>query len=147
MAFIRTTVMAMSVLILVLSIASVEVIAGESIPDWELATLYGGWEWFYNPYCGVPLNGCDEHTECNAWEKCRFCAVTVGLKCFDARSWLPDLDGCDDGTKPCENASGPNFGIPEIYGFCSMVMCIEEYKQPGHFYPDCDVDNYDWCDD
>jgi len=134
-------------LILALSLPSRVVIASESISDLELASLYGGC-WFDNPYCVVTLNGCDEHTECNGWEKCRFCVPEIGEKCKDASSWWPDFDGCDDGTKPCENAPWvPTPGIPQIYGFCSMAMCIEEYREPGHFYPDCDEDNYDWCDD
>ncbi len=154
MLFKKASVITMSfilgVLIIALSVPSIEVIAAEPLSDWELATLYGGWNWFYNPYCGVSGNNCPQHTECGgAWDKCRFCNYRIGARCFSDYSWWPDLDGCKDGSRGCPNAPWvPVPDIPDVYGFCSMQVCIPEYWESGPPYPNCyDMYDYDWCDE
>lgn len=145
--FIATAILMFAVIVLI-SMNLTEVIAAERITDGELETLYGGWG-FYNPYCTLTSNDCDEHTECNGFDKCRFCIFRMGWECTDNWSIIPDFDGCDDGTSPCENAPWvPRPDIPEVYGFCSMMVCVPEFEETGFTYPDCgDTDDYDWCDD
>lgn len=123
--------------------------ASEPILDSELENLYGGWNWFNNPYCGYSAHNCPEHTECNGWAKCRFCVPEIGELCFDDQSWWPDPGGCDDGNEPCQNMPWvPQPDIPNMYGFCSLMECIAEYQEAGHSYPDCSSEGrYDWCDD
>lgn len=158
MLFIRTakamviseTTIAMLVLALLLLSTSTEVIGAERIPDSELASLYGGC-WFYNPYCIVQSPHCPAHTECDGFHKCRFCEARIGEICQDRwGSWIPDFDGCDDGTGTCLNSPWlPNggLGIPQVWGECLQVDCIEELYDYDYIYPNCNVYNYNWCDD
>lgn len=153
MLFIRTakamviseTTIAMLVLALLLLSTSTEVIGAERIPDSELASLYGGC-WFYNPYCGRYGSSCPQFVEpdCEPLDLCRFCIPTVGQKCFGARSYWPDFDGCKDGTKACENAGWTPVVTP--WGYCGIGVCNENYD-PTQDYPDCNSVQYNWCDD
>jgi len=130
--------------------------AAESISDSELARLCGGCP-FYNPYCGRHGNNCPEFTECEGCEKCRFCIIKIGQKCFDYWAWWPDWDKCKDGTKPCENRpwvpkpGDPTFPdadpAPDVFGECIEGICVAEYPDPSYTYPDCSEGNYNWCDD
>lgn len=135
-------------LIVLLTILSTGVMAAESIPDETLETLYGG-HWFYNPYCGIYGSGCPafvpDPVDCEPLDLCRFCAAKTGLKCYDRwNSWLWDWDGCNDGTKPCENAGWAPGVTP--WGFCGAGGCNENYD-PTKDYPDCGSAEYNWCHD
>lgn len=149
----------MVAVILMISMTVTEVVAGERITDSELSTLYGGWG-FYNPYCIVTTNGCANHTLCESPEDdghpCRFCNSEIGQKCKNNWSIIPDFDGCNNGTKPCENGpflpppdpAPPGGGPPAAFGYCCGSECFEAYWDPDTAYPNCgETDNYDYCDD
>lgn len=120
-------------------------IGGEAIPDWELATLYGGC-WFDNPYCVRKLPDCPTHTVCR-WilDKCRLCIPEIGERCKARRSYWPDIDGCRNGWEWCENA-GWSPGTT-VYGWCDALDNCNEDWWPTPPFPDCnDLWRY-WCDD
>lgn len=140
--------MAMAVLIFLLSTTLTEVTAAERIPDSELAKLYSGW-WFYDPYCSqIGARDCPEHTPCDdPLQLCAFCIPKVGKLCRDGSSPIPDRDGCDNGTEPCDNAF-PNPERPRQRGYCLYGSCEEDdWPGPPDDYPDCNNLNRHTCDD
>lgn len=154
MLSIRTVLLGVTGIIIALLISlllpSRMAVATEAILDSELENLYGGWNWFNNPYCGYSPHNCPAHTDCGGeLEKCRFCVFRIGELCFDDQSWWPDPGGCDDGNEPCQNMPYvPQPDIPHMYGYCSYTECLQEYYEEGPPYPDCSSEgNYDWCDD
>jgi len=119
----------------------------EPISDSELADIYGGW-WYSNPYCVSSSTSCPSHTTCAPYDrtKCRFCVPTLGQKCKDNQSHIPDPDGCTDGSTACTNAapSPPDYTTK---GYCSgQQYCNPDYWPEGE-YPDCNENSRDTCDD
>jgi len=153
MSFIRIRAMAIAkavgVIIFAIILPSTGAIAAESIPDWELANLYGGCGWFYNPYCVVSSPHCPDYVGCihpNP-DKCHFCVTEIGEKCKDAYSYWPDLDGCDDGLRPCaNNLYSPTPEGPHTKGYCVEGECVDDNWPQGE-YPNCNSMQYGWCDD
>jgi hypothetical protein len=145
---ISAATMAVAVLIFLVLTTSTVVTAAERIPDSELAKLYGGW-WFYNPYCVFAgADDCPANTSCQTYARCRFCVPVLGTLCHYGSSAIPDWDGCINGSSQCRNRPwAPVPDIPNMYGYCSMGICLAEYYDPEQSYPECNQYRYDWCDD
>jgi len=143
--FTTRNVIAKIVSFIMLMVPWQSVSAAESISDSELARLYGGCP-FYNPYCGVYGKSCPDFVEpdCEPFDLCRFCVITIGQKCFDYWAWWPDLNGCDNNTKACMNMIWVPGKTP--WGYCGVNDCNENYD-PTQKYPECSSHEYNWCYD